>query len=348
MIIGRKQIGDTNPCFIIAEAGVNHNGSVDLAKELIDVAKDAGADAVKFQTFKAEDLVTEKAEKADYQRHTTAPDESQYQMLKNLELSHQDFRTLSQYARKKEIVFLSTPFDQASVDLLDGTGMAAFKIPSGEITNIPLLRYVARKKKPILLSTGMSTLGEVEEAVNCLQNQGNSEIVLFHCLTQYPAPIEDANLQAMQTLHCSFKLPVGFSDHTPGIVASIAAVALGACIIEKHFTLDKAMPGPDHSASLEPHELKAMVDGIRDVERAMGNGLKSPTPAEQIIKRTIRKSIVAAKEIPSGAVIDESMLAIKRPGTGIEPKYWNDILGKRTRISIPRDHLIRWRELEGD
>ena len=262
--IGDKLIGEEEPCFIIAEAGVNHNGSVELAKKLIDAAKDAGADAVKFQTFKAESVVVKDAQKAEYQKETTG-EGSQYEMIKKLELTEEDFRELADYAKEKDIMFLSSPFDKESVDLLNELDVPAFKVGSGEITNLPLLRYIAKKEKPIILSTGMSTLGEIEEALDVIRSEGVEDIILLHCVSNYPARIEDVNLRALGTLKQAFKLPVGFSDHTLGITAPIAAVALGACVIEKHFTLDRNLPGPDHKASLEPEELKEMAKAIREV-----------------------------------------------------------------------------------
>jgi N-acetylneuraminate synthase/N,N'-diacetyllegionaminate synthase len=336
-----KLIGEEEHCFIIAEAGVNHNGNVELAKKLIDTAKDAGADAVKFQTFKAENVVTKNSEKAEYQKETTGKG-SQYNMIKKLELTEYDFKELADYAKKKGILFLSSPFDKESVDLLYELDVPVFKIASGEITNFPLLRYIAKKRKPIILSTGMSTLGEVEEALKVIRNEGVEDIVLLHCVSNYPAKIEDVNLKAMETLKQAFKIPVGFSDHTLGITASIAAVASGACLIEKHFTLDRNLPGPDHKASLEPDELKEMVKTIRDVEKALGDGIKKPTKEEEEIKKVARRSVVAKVDISEGAIITEDMLDVKRPGTGIEPKYIERIIGKRAKINIKKDELITW------
>ena len=337
-----KLIGEEEPCFIIAEAGVNHNGSVELAKKLIDTAKDAGADAVKFQTFKAENIVVKDAEKAEYQKETTGIGESQYEMIKKLELAEEDFRELADYAKEKDIMFLSSPFDKESVDLLHELDVPAFKVGSGEITNLPLLRYIAKKGKPIILSTGMSTLGEIEEALDVIRSEGVEDIILLHCVSNYPARIEDVNLRAMETLKQAFKLPVGFSDHTLGITAPIAAVALGACVIEKHFTLDRNLPGPDHKASLEPDELKEMVKAIREVEKALGNGIKKPTKEEEKIKKVARRSIVAKVDIPKGAIITEEMLDVKRPETGIEPKYLKFIIGKKAKEDIKKDDVIKF------
>jgi N,N'-diacetyllegionaminate synthase len=338
--IGARWIGERESCFIIAEAGVNHNGDIKLAKKLIHVAKDAGADAVKFQSFKAENVVTRKAPKAKYQEQTTGSAESQYDMIKKLELSAGNFAELARHAQKNGIIFLSTPFDNESVDLLDGLGVPAFKIASGEITNSPLIRYIAKKGKPVILSTGMSTLGEIKEALQVIQSEGIKNIVLLHCITAYPAKVEDVNLKAMETLRCEFKLPVGLSDHTLGIAIPIAAVALGACVIEKHFTLDKSLPGPDHEASLEPEELKQMIKAIREVEKAMGDGNKMPTEEEKQIQKVARRSIVARVSIPKGTIITEAMLDIKRPGTGIEPKNMHMVIDRKARRFIEQDKVI--------
>lgn len=340
-----KLVGDGEPVFIVAEAGVNHNGDVDLGKKLIDVAKDAEADAVKFQAFKAENVVTKYAEKARYQKETTGPNKSQYNMVKRLELKGEEFRELYNYAKKNNIIFLSSAFDKESVDLLDDLGVPAFKVPSGEITNFPLLRYIAEKKKPIILSTGMSTIGEIEEALEVIMEKGVEDIVLLHCVTSYPAKIEDVNLRVIEALRRRFKLPVGFSDHTLGITIPIAAAALGAVLVEKHFTLDRTLPGPDHRASLEPNELKDMIRAIRDVEKALGDGIKKPTKDEERIKKVVRRSIVARMRIPKGTVITEDMLDLKRPGVGIEPKYLNEIIGKRAKKDIKPDELITFDKL---
>jgi N-acetylneuraminate synthase/N,N'-diacetyllegionaminate synthase len=343
--IGARPVGAGEPCFIIAEAGVNHNGRVALAKKLIDVAAAAGADAVKFQTFRTENVITAGAAKARYQEQSTGADESQLEMIKKLELSQADFKKLSDYARRQGIIFLSTPFDKGSVDFLDKLGVPAFKIASGEITNFPLLQYIARKKKPVILSTGMSTLGEIADALDVIKAGGTGEIILLHCVSCYPARIQDTNLRVMETLRNAFKLPVGLSDHSPGVTIPVAAAALGACVIEKHFTLDKKLPGPDHKASLEPEELKAMVRAIRDVAGAMGSGKKRLTAEEKENKKAARRSIVAGRDIPAGTIITEAMLAIKRPGTGIEPKRLATIIGRKTKENIRRDELISLRKL---
>ena len=333
-------IGEGEPCFIIAEVGVNHNGDVNLAKKLIEVAREAGAEAVKFQTFKAEEVVTQSAKKAGYQKETTSSEESQLEMIKKLELSGRDFEELSTYAREKGVIFLSSPFDKGSVDLLDRLGVPAFKVGSGEITNFPLLKHIAGKKKPIILSTGMSTLGEIEEALKIIQEEGVEEIILLHCVSCYPAKIEDMNLRAMETLRYAFKLPVGLSDHSIGINIPTAAVALGACVIEKHLTLDKNLPGPDHRASLEPEELKQMVKAIRDVEKAMGDGIKKPTKEEEENKKVVRRSIMAKVDIPRGTTIIEEMLDVKRPGAGIEPRHLDIVVGRKAKKNIKPGELI--------
>lgn len=343
--IGNRLLGEAEPCFIIAEAGVNHNGDINLAKKLIDVAQEAGADAVKFQTFRAEELVTETAEKAEYQKETTSPAESQFAMIKKLELTGRDFEELGAYAQRKGIIFLSSPFDNGSVDLVEKLGVPAFKVGSGEITNFPLLKHIARKKKPIILSTGMSTLSEVAEALEIIRNEGVAEIILLHCVSSYPTKMEDMNLKAMATLKQAFGLPVGLSDHTLGITIPIAAVALGACVIEKHFTLDKNLSGPDHKASLEPGELKEMVAAIRDVEKALGNGVKRPTMEEAENKKVVRRSITAKVDIAKGTVITEEMLAIKRPGTGLEAKSMNLIIGGRAKENIKSGETITFSKL---
>jgi N,N'-diacetyllegionaminate synthase len=344
--VGDRWIGKGEPCFIIAEAGVNHNGDIALARRLIDAAGIAGADAVKFQTFRADRLVTADACKADYQRATTGEGESQYAMLKRLELGDSDFRELSDYARRKNIVFLSTPFDRESADLLDSIDVPAFKISSGDMTDAPLLAHVAGKKKPVILSTGMGTLDEVSAAVNCITRAGNRQIIILHCVTSYPAKIEEANLLAIRTLENVFEYPVGFSDHTPGLLAPVGAVALGACVLEKHITLDKSLPGPDHRASLDPGEFKEMVTQVRAMEKALGTGEKVPNKDEARIKEVARKSIISLKAIARGQVIRADMLTIKRPGTGIDPARFADVCGRKAKIDIKPDVLISWDMIE--
>jgi len=343
--IGDKLVGEGNPVYIIAEAGVNHNGSVDLAKKLIDVAKKSDADAVKFQTFRTESMVLRSTEKAIYQKKASSKG-TQYEMLKKLELSSDDFRELHEYAMEARITFLSSPFDRDSIDLLDKIGVPALKIGSGELTNHPLLKYAASKGKPILLSTGIGTIGEIDEALRVIQKEGLNEVILLHCVTDYPAKIEDLNLNVIGTLKKSFQVPVGFSDHTEGILMPSIAVALGASVIEKHYTIDKNMPGPDHKASLDPVQLREMVRSIRDVEKAMGGGLKRPSSEEEKIKKFVRKSIVAKVDISKGSIIDEGMLSYKRPGTGLSPKYYLEIVGKKARKDIRRDDFILWKDVE--
>lgn len=341
-----KKIRDRGPCFIIAEAGVNHNGDIGIAKALIDAAVEAGADAVKFQTFRAEELVTLTAEKAGYQKENDPSETTQYNMLKKLELSERDFRTLSGYAKKKGILFLSTAFDDESLDVLIRLRVPAFKIPSGALTDFFCLERIAHQKKPVFLSTGMATLGEVRDAVTCLQDQGCTDIVLLHCTTSYPAPLESVNLRAMDTLRETFRLPVGYSDHTEGILVPVAAVARGACVIEKHLTLDRTLPGPDHAASIEPDELKEMIVAIRRAEKALGTAVKKPARCEIENRSVVRKSVVAAGQIRKGSVIQLPHLALKRPGTGIEPKYLKDLVGKRAKTTIKKDTLISWDMIE--
>lgn len=353
--------------YIIAEAGVNHNGSISLAKELIDAAKEAGADAVKFQTYCTEELVCEKASKADYQLKTTDASESQFDMLKKLELDEEAHHLLIEYARSQSIDFISTPFDEPSVDLLVHTfDLPLLKIPSGEITNAPLLLKIARTKKPVILSTGMSTLGEVEKALAVLafgyvndtaspsreafmstyateegQQALQEKVTLLHCTSEYPTPFSEVNLRVMDTLKQAFSLPVGLSDHTQGISIPIAAVARGAKVIEKHFTVDRHLPGPDHKASLEPNELRAMVRGIREVEQALGSQLKAATTSEQKNIMMARKSIVAKTDIRQGEVFSEKNVAVKRPGEGLSPFFYWDLMGKKAQKNFKKDDIIQ-------
>ena len=333
---------NTSKVFIIAEAGVNHNGSLDLAYQLVDVAKEAGADAIKFQTFKAENVVSKLADKAEYQKKTTGSDKSQLEMIKKLELSFEDFVKLKKYCDKKEIMFLSTPFDYQSIDFLYDL-VDIYKIPSGEIINYPYLKHIAAKNKPLIMSTGMSNLGEIEEAINIIRSvNSEAKISLLHCTTNYPTPYEEVNLKAIQTLAAAFKLPVGYSDHTLGIEVPIAAVARGAKIIEKHFTLDKKLPGPDHKASLEPSELKEMVKAIRNIEMALGDGIKKPNKSETEIMKVARRSLIATRDIRAGEIIKESDIAIKRPGTGILPKFKEIVIGMKLINDIRQDEPFRW------
>lgn len=332
--------------FIIAEAGVNHNGDIEKAIGLINVAKSAGADAVKFQTFKASKLVTGNADKAKYQINNTGTYESQYKMLKKLEMSPDDFGILSKHCTEIGISFLSTPFDFESVDLLSSLNVPLFKVSSSDLTNLPLLRYIARIGKPVILSTGMSTIGEIDEAINTIYNEGNNNVSILHCTTNYPTPECEVNLRVIDTLRNTFKVDVGYSDHTEGIYIAIAAVAMGAVIIEKHFTLDRQLPGPDHKASLEPEELKLMIQGIRSVEKALGNGIKKITSSEAAIMQTVRKSLVAGNYIQKGSIIKRCDLDIKRPERGILPKYIDDVTGKIARRNISPDEHINWVDIE--
>lgn len=329
-----------NKVFIIAEAGVNHNGSMEVARQLIDVAALAGADAVKFQTFKAENLVCHNASKAKYQMETTDQNESQFDMLKKLELSVDMHTQLIKYCKKKNIMFLSTSFDIESLHYLEQCGLELIKIPSGEITNFPYLREVGKTKKRVILSSGMSTLEEVREAVKVLKDNGSKEVTVLHCNTEYPTPYADVNLNAMLTIQKELRVPVGYSDHTQGIEVAIAATALGARVVEKHFTLDKNMQGPDHKASLEPEELKAMVRAIRNIEFALGNGKKEPSESEKKNISIVRKSIVAKRCIKANEVFTEENLTTKRPGTGLSPMQWDSIINERAKRDFNVDELI--------
>lgn len=327
---------------IIAEAGVNHNGDMELAKSLVDAAADAGADFVKFQTFSADRQVTRTARKADYQQRAAEKDESQHAMLRRLELTPPMHEALIARCADRGIGFLSTGFDIESVELLLRLGLERFKIPSGEITNLPYLRHIGALGKKVILSTGMATLGEVEAAIDVLEAAGTARanITVLHCTTEYPTQMDEVNLRAMQTMHAAFGVPVGYSDHTLGIEVAIAAVAMGACIIEKHLTLDRRLPGPDHKASLEPHELAAMVSAIRNVEIAFGDGIKRLTPSEAGNKAVARKSLVAACAIKAGEMFSAQNLAAKRPGTGVSPMRWDEIIGRRAPRDFAPDELI--------
>jgi N,N'-diacetyllegionaminate synthase len=334
------RVGQGEPCFIIAEAGVNHNGSQDIAEHMILEAKEAQCDAVKFQAFTASNLVIQNAPKAPYQLMGTDPNESQFDMLKSLELDKNTHESLMEHALSQGIVFLSSPFDESCADFLESIGIAAFKVPSGEVTNLPFLRHVAQKGKPIILSTGMATLGEVEHAIEVISGEGNEDLILLHCGSNYPLDPVDANLRAMETLRRAFGYAVGYSDHTLGIEVALAAVSLGACVIEKHFTLDRTLQGPDHQASIEPEELKRLVIGIRKVEAALGNGRKVPANSELPTSDVARKSLVAAYDLPAGAILTEEMIAIKRPGTGLKPKIVPLIIGRKLRKNIPGGTIL--------
>ncbi|MEW5743966.1 MAG: N-acetylneuraminate synthase [Nitrospirota bacterium] len=328
--------------FVIAEAGVNHNGDIAIARRMIDAASEAGADAVKFQTFKAERVISRNAPKADYQKKTTGTRESQLEMVNRLELDRKAHRELVTHCRRKRIAFLSTPFDLESIDLLNALGLTIFKIPSGEITNLPYLRKIGGLRKKIILSTGMADMGEIEDALDVLTQAGTAkrDITVLHCTTEYPAPLKDVNLLAMITIRDAFKVSVGYSDHTNGIEVPIAAVALGATVIEKHFTLDRTMEGPDHKASLEYGELKSMITAIRNTERALGNGIKSPSLSEMKNKIAVRKSIVASRNIEKGETLSEENVTVKRPGTGISPMKWDSVIGTVAKAKFTEDEII--------
>ena len=330
--------------FIIAEAGVNHNGRLDLAHALVDAAADAGADAVKFQTFQASALVAASAPKARYQQQTTDADESQLAMIRRLELDEDAHHALLKHCRQRNIKFLSSPFDIRSVHFLHSLGMKTFKIPSGEITNVPYLRQIGRCAGDVILSTGMSTLGDIEQALEILVQAGTprERIMLLHCTTEYPAPVDEINLQAMETLRRAFPgvCGVGYSDHTEGIHIPIAAAAMGACVIEKHFTLDRTLEGPDHRASLEPEQLASMVRAIRDIEAAQGDGIKRPSPSEKVNMTVARKSLVASRRICKGELFTEENLTVKRPGTGISPLLWDQYIGKAATKDYQPEELI--------
>ncbi|BEP30348.1 N-acetylneuraminate synthase [Helicovermis profundi] len=326
--------------YIIAEAGVNHNGSLKLAKKLVDAAKDAGSDCVKFQTFVSKNVVSKNALKAEYQKLKTEPEESQLDMLKKLELSFDEFKELNQYCIDNEIEFMSTAFDFESIDFLDSLGMRTWKIPSGEITNLPYLVKIAKLNKPVILSTGMSTMEDIKRAIKVLQESGSGALTVLHCTTEYPTPFIDVNLRSMGTIKDAFEVNVGYSDHTKGIEIPIAAVALGANVIEKHFTLDRNMKGPDHKASLEPSELKAMIDGIRNIELALGNGIKQPADSEKKNMEIVRKSIVAKCRIKKGELLTEDNLTVKRPGSGISPMRWYEVIGTKAVKDFDEDEMV--------
>lgn len=331
-----------NCTLIIAEAGVNHNGDLELAKQLIDAAAEAGADIVKFQTFNANRQVTRTAQKAGYQIQTTDSTETQHEMLRRLELTVDMHRELISHCAKRNIGFFSTGFDIESVNLLVSLGQDHFKIPSGEITNLPYLRHIGQLGKKIILSTGMATLGEIEAAIDILEQAGTprANITVLHCTTEYPTPMNEVNLRAMQSIHAAFSVAVGYSDHTPGIAVAIAAVAMGASVIEKHFTLDRNLPGPDHKASLEPNELKSMVAAIRDIEVALGDGIKRLTPSEVRNKPVARKSLVASRAIKAGEIFTAENITAKRPGTGISPMRWDEVIGRPAQHAFAIDELI--------
>lgn len=340
--ISGRQVGPEQPCFIIAEAGVNHNGDIGLALKLVEAACSTGVDAIKFQTFKAERLASRDAPKARYQQESTNRGESQAAMLSRLELSEEDHRRLIQHCRHQGLIFLSSPFDERAVDFLVGSGLPALKIPSGEINNIPLLSHAAKAGPPLIVSTGMATLSEVEVAVKTIRGCSREEVVLLHCVSNYPADPAVINLRVMKTLRLAFGLPVGYSDHTLGLEVALAAVALGACVIEKHFTLDRHLPGPDHQMSIEPGELTDLVKGIRKIEAALGHGRKEPAAGELDTAVAVRKSLFAAKDIPAGTLISREAIAFQRPGDGLPPTLFDVVLGRLARIDIPAGAKLEW------
>ena len=334
--IGTRSIGAGSPCFVIAEAGVNHNGSPDLAVKLVDAAAEAGADAVKFQTFRADQLASPNAPKAWYQRDTADSGESQLEMLRRLELPREAYRQLRDHAQRQGIVFLSTPFDEGSAALLDELGVPAFKTSSGDLTNLPLLRFIARAGKPMLVSTGMATLEEVCEAIAAIRSEGLETIALLQCTSAYPADPRDANLRVIDVMRQEFGLPVGYSDHTTGLETAIAAVALGACVIEKHLTVSRSLPGPDHAASLDPGAFARLVADVRLVEAALGDGRKVPSERERETATVARKSLVAARDIAAGEKLTPALVAIQRPGNGLPPRMRDHVLGRAVRIDVAR------------
>jgi len=333
----------SNRTLIIAEAGVNHNGDIELAKQLVEVAAEAGADYVKFQTFSADRIVTRSANKAEYQQRTTSISETQYEMLKKLELSVEMHLELIRHCELKSIRFLSTGFDVESIDLLVGLGQQLIKIPSGEITNLPLLRHVGSMRLPVVMSSGMSTMAEIGDAIAILEQGGltRDRITILHCTTEYPTPMNEVNLRAMTSIHEAYQVAVGYSDHTTGVEVSIAAVALGACVIEKHFTIDRSLPGPDHKASLEPFELVAMVKAIRNIEISLGSGIKAPSISESKNIRAARKSIVAKIHINAGDIFNENNLTTKRSGGGISAMHWDDVIGAISNYEYDSDDEIQ-------
>lgn len=344
--IGKRIVGEGEPVFIIAEAGVNHNGDLTLAKKMIEVAKESGSDAVKFQSFKTEQLSTKDAPKSSYHIRTTGNKDSWFNLLKSQELDRKAHEVIVEYCKRLDIIFLSTPYDEESADLLEDIDVPAFKIASTDANNIPFLRYLARKNRPLILSTAMCFIEEVKESVDAILREGCRELILLHCTANYPSMIEDTNMRAMLTLKKEFNVPVGYSDHAPGYINSIAATAMGAVVYEKHFTLDKNLPGPDHSSSLNPKELRQLVRDIRNTETALGSFLKKPSDSEIENRQKLRKSIVAKIDIPVGTILTEKMVTMKRPGTGLAPRYFDEVLGKKTRISLKSDSLVKFEHLE--
>jgi N,N'-diacetyllegionaminate synthase len=344
--LGDRVIGPGQPVFVVAEIGVNHDGRVDRALELVDAARQAGADCVKFQTFAADRIATAASEKAPYQRATTRSGGGQRAMLKSLELPLEAYPAILRRCHASGLVFLSTPYSPEDVDFLHELDVPGYKVASAQIVEPSFLAHVARTRKPILLSTGMATLAEVDEAVRAIRAAGNDDVILLQCTTSYPAPVEDANLRALEVLRVSCGVHVGYSDHTPSILSATAAVALGAVLIERHLTLDSSLPGPDHAASADPAEFREYVEAIRQVERAMGTGMKVPSPAELSNLPHMRRSIVARDSIPAGTVLTSAMLTFKRPATGITPARLDEVVGARTRVVLAPDHILLWSDLD--
>jgi len=343
--IGDRVIGAGNPCFIIAEAGINHNGSLEEAKRLVDCAVDIGADAVKFQKFKTEELVSKNSLKSAHVEEADSK-ASAFEIIKALELKDEDYMKLAQYSKQRGIIFFSSATDKESVDVLDRIGVPVFKVASCDLTNLPLLEYMAKKGKPIIMSTGMGDLKEIQKALKVIYSTGNRKVALLHCTALYPPQPGDHNLRAMTTMAKEFGVPIGYSDHSMTTSIPIAAVALGACIIEKHFTLSRDMPGPDQKASLEPDEFKEMVEGIRTVETALGSDVKAPTPGELEMRKSLRRSLVARSTLKPGDVLTDKNVAVKRPGTGIPPEELPNVLGRVAKHEIKEDELIRWEDLQ--
>lgn len=340
--IGNRLVGEGEPCFIIAEAGSNHDGKLEQAKQLIDIAADAGADAVKFQTFLADKIVAKTKERASYLDKLVSKDETMHDIFKKLELPRKWLKELFDYAYSKGLIFLSTPFDEEAVDLLDEIGVKAFKVASFEIVHLPLLRHIAKKGKPIILSTGMANLSDIEEALETIYQEGNEEVIVLHCGINYPLSFEDVNLRAMLTINQAFQVLVGYSDHTMGITVPITAVALGSSVIEKHFTISRKLPGPDHPFAMEPNELKTMVQEIRNTEKALGSPIKRRTKSEEEMYKLGRRSIFAIKDIAKGKVITREDLAILRPGLGLHPRFLEEIIGRTAKVDIRKDDPITW------
>jgi len=337
--IVNKFIGEGEPCFIVAEAGINHNGDLKIAKKLVDAAKDAGADAIKFQTYTTENFLSKNVITPKHVK------ESIFDLLKRLELSVGEYKKLAEYSKRKGIIFMSTPLDYGSVDLLHGLCVPVFKVASCDLNNLPLIKYIAKKHKPMIVSTGLGNMGEIEEAVAAARAQGNNDIILLHCVSVYPPKPEEVNLKAIDTIHKAFQVPTGYSDHTLGIHISLAAVARGAKVIEKHFTLDRKMEGPDQELSADPAEFTRLVLGIREIEKSIGTGIKLPSKDETSMKPAFRRSIVANLDIPAGTIVRERMLAFKRPGTGLEPKYADFITGKKAVRDIKADDFLKFEDV---